>query len=175
MTRYVALLRGVNVGGVVVPMARLRELAVGHGYGQVATYLNSGNLLLDAGRTRASTVARDVSALLTAEFGRSIPVVVRTAPELAATLEQGRLAFPDVEASRLQLAFLDRAAPEDADELIGDFAPDLHARLERDLALHYPDGMARSKLTTNVIESRLGRIATVRGSKTVVALIERLG
>ncbi|HEY8589215.1 MAG TPA: DUF1697 domain-containing protein, partial [Naasia sp.] len=47
-TRYVALLRGVNVGGVKVPMAELRSLLEDAGFGRVRTLLASGNVLLDA-------------------------------------------------------------------------------------------------------------------------------
>ena len=45
---YIALLRGVNVGGVVVKMAALRAVFEGLGYGNVRSYVQSGNVLLDA-------------------------------------------------------------------------------------------------------------------------------
>lgn len=68
MTRYVALLRGVNVGGVTVRMADLAEVVEGLGYGEVRTVLASGNVLLTA-PDAASTVKNRMEAALRERFG----------------------------------------------------------------------------------------------------------
>jgi len=172
MTIHVALLRAINVGGVSVPMARLRELATDLGWTDVATHLATGNLLLRT-RESASTVAERLSEALRAAYARDVPVVVRTLAQLAAALEHVRPVFPDAEPRRVHVAFLDREPGAGADERLGDFAPDEHLHLGRELALLYPHGLARSKLTTTVIERRLGVVATVRGLRTIEGILAR--
>jgi uncharacterized protein (DUF1697 family) len=66
--RYVILLRGVNVGGVTVKMAELRELLESLGYGEVRTVLASGNALVTSEST-ADAVKADVETALRARFG----------------------------------------------------------------------------------------------------------
>ena len=171
-TTHVALLRAVNVGGVSVPMARLRALAADLGWTDVTTHLATGNLLLATADPSVS-VAQRLSEALRAVIGREVPVVVRTPAQLAAALERVRPVFPDAEPGRVQIAFLDRDPGPNADERLGDFAPDEHRHLGCELALHYPRGQARSKLTTSVIERRLGVVATVRGTATVEGILAR--
>jgi uncharacterized protein (DUF1697 family) len=172
-TTHVALLRAINVGGATVRMERLRELAVNLGWTDVATHLNSGNLLLGSGDS-ASAVAKALSAALEDDLGREVPVVVRTPAQLAAALERARPVFPHAEPRRVQIAFLDHDPGDGADERLGDFAPDEHRHLGAELALHYPNGQARTKLTTVVIERRLGVVATVRGLGTIDGVLARV-
>lgn len=173
-TTHVALLRAINVGGVSVPMARLRELAADLGWTDVATHLATGNLLLRTAES-ASAVAERLSARLRAEYAREVPVVVRTPAQLAAALERVRPVFPDAEPRRVQVAFLDRDPGAGADERLGDFAPDEHVHLGHELALHYPLGQARTRLTTTLIERRLGVVATVRGLGTIEGILALSG
>ena len=173
-TTHVALLRAVNVGGVSLPMAGLRELAAGLGWTDVTTHLASGNLLL-ATDDPATSVALRLSDALRAALGREVQVVVRTPAQLADALERVRPGFPAAQPGRVQIAFLDRDPGPGADERLGDFAPDEHRHLGCELALHYPHGQARSKLTTNAIERRLGVVATVRGTATVEGILARTG
>lgn len=89
MTRFVALLRGVNVGGAKrVPMAVFRELLEGLGYTGVATLLNSGNAVFRAARGTPAAHARAIAAALAGELGFEVPVVVRSARELAAIVAE---------------------------------------------------------------------------------------
>jgi|SRR5579875_1859690 len=83
MTCYVALLRGVNVGGKnVVKMDALRAALVAAGYGNVRTLLASGNVAFDAAETETGVLARDIGATLQRAFGRVIPVIVRTTRQI---------------------------------------------------------------------------------------------
>ena len=77
-TRYVALLRGINVGKAhQLGMPRLKELLTERGHGNVRTHLRSGNVVLDSPLGEAELVA-DVEKAITKEFGFDVPVVVRT-------------------------------------------------------------------------------------------------
>lgn len=176
MSTHVALLRGVNVGGVRVPMARLRELAADLGWSDVATHLNSGNLLLSTDES-TTVVGERLEKALRAEFGRPLPVLVRTPAELEAALAAARPLFPEADEKRLHLAFLSADPGKDADEKLGEVPPEEHARASTgtEMVLHYPQGLGRSKLTLDLLERRLGVTATVRGLGTVAGLIERSG
>ncbi|PZQ88213.1 MAG: pyridoxamine 5-phosphate oxidase [Leifsonia xyli] len=84
--RYVILLRGVNVGGVTVKMAELRELLEARGYGEVRTVLASGNALVTSDAS-ADTVKADVEAALRAAFGYDAWVQVLTTDALRAIVD----------------------------------------------------------------------------------------
>jgi uncharacterized protein (DUF1697 family) len=80
--RYVALLRGINVGGKnPVPMAELRELVAGLGYSDVRTYIQSGNVLFRTDRPRG-TLEDDIEAVLEQRYGTRLVVVVRSLRQL---------------------------------------------------------------------------------------------
>jgi uncharacterized protein (DUF1697 family) len=75
--RYVALLRGINVGGGnSVPMAVLRERFTDLGHSDVRTYVNSGNVIFDAPRAKAVDLARDIELMLATEFDVDSRVLV---------------------------------------------------------------------------------------------------
>ena len=101
VTRYVVLLRGINVGGKnPVPMARLRELLDGLGYQDVATYIASGNVILasdhDPGR-----IKREIEAALPKAFtldSELVAVLVLTAAQLLAVVDNRPAGFGDAPA-----------------------------------------------------------------------------
>lgn len=169
---YVAFLRAVNVGGRMVAMADLRELAADLGFEEPRTLLQSGNLLF---RARGASPGR-LETLLEREaakrFGFEIHYMVRTPNELAAAIAANP--FPDAartDPGHLVLLFL-KAAPSAA-------AVDaLRAAIKgrETVAAHgkhafivYPDGIGRSRLTNAVIERHLGR-STGRNWNTVLKL-----
>ncbi len=81
---HVALLRGINVGGKNrLPMAELRELFVEAGCRDVQTYIQSGNVVYRVAGSAAGRISRSITAAIADRFGLQIPVVTRTARELA--------------------------------------------------------------------------------------------
>jgi uncharacterized protein (DUF1697 family) len=87
MSTFVVLLRGINVGKAKrVPMADLRDLLTGLGYTGVATLLNSGNAVFSAPNGTSARHARDIAAAIADRFGFEVPVIVRSAGELAAII-----------------------------------------------------------------------------------------
>ena len=88
--RYVALLRGINVGGKnKVPMARLKDVVQELGHTGVRTYINSGNVLFDSPRPNVGTLAEDLETAVETEFGFPARVLVlpgSTVQEIAAAL-----------------------------------------------------------------------------------------
>ncbi|WP_022894677.1 DUF1697 domain-containing protein [Agromyces subbeticus] len=87
-TPYVALLRGINVGGRnLVRMPELVACFSDAGYGDVSTYLQSGNVLFSAAPEPASALESKVEAMLEQRLGIPLLVVIRSRDELAQTIE----------------------------------------------------------------------------------------
>ena len=108
-TPHVALLRGVNVGGKQrVPMADWRARMEGLGYGRVRTLLNSGNVVFDAAPS-AQHAAR-IRRALADGLGVDVPVIVKTANEMAAIVAGNPLLAEATDPSRLLVAFCATAA-----------------------------------------------------------------
>ena len=169
LTTYVALLRGVNVGGNNrLLMAELRAHFESMGYQRVRTFIQSGNVIFES-----STVVHSapLETAIADEFGIVTPVVLRTAQQIATAVR--RNPFVDVERARLHLGFL-RQAPLAGDVAQLDlepFAPDQALVVGSDVYLYLPSGMARNKLPTYV-DRRLKSSMTVRNWNTVTELHE---
>lgn len=174
MTRWVALLRGVNVGGHgKVPMAALREACVAAGLSGVRTHLQSGNLVFDAEGAEAEVAGR-VRAVVRERFAHDAPVIVRDADALAAVIAACPFPTEGVDPTRLHVVFLD-AAPDAARvaALDPDRSPgDRFRVIGREIHLSLPNGGARSKLGLDWFEAKLGANGTARNRRTVLALRE---
>ncbi len=85
--KFVALLRGINVGGKKkVEMPRLKSLFEHLGYTNVATYINSGNVLFEAAEVPAGEAVMAIEKAIAAMFGHTVPVLIRSQQQLAATV-----------------------------------------------------------------------------------------
>ena len=112
MTAYVALLRAVNVGGTSkLPMADLKRIAEELGFGDPRTFIASGNLLFSSSESEAQVRGRLEAALAT-YMGKPVPVMVRTAAEMAAVVRANP--FKDAPGRRVLATFLSTKPPEDA-------------------------------------------------------------
>ena len=88
MTAFVILLRGVNVGGRNrLPMADLRTALTDEGLTNVRTYIQSGNVLLDAPSRTPDAAAARVRSVIAREFGLDVPAIALDARGLAAAVE----------------------------------------------------------------------------------------
>ena len=125
MTRYIALLRGVNVGGITIRSADLRELFESLGFDDVRTVLASGNVAFDSGRTDAAALKRDVERALGERFGYEAWIVLVTRDEL----ERVIAAFPfdaDDDARQPWVVFASEAsALDDLLDTAGEADPDV--------------------------------------------------
>jgi uncharacterized protein (DUF1697 family) len=167
--RWVALLRGINVGGhSTVPMAGLKQLFEDAGFESVRTYINSGNVVFD-GAAKPDAAALEASVQKT--FGVAAAVVVRSAAELAKVA--GSHPFGD-DTSNSFVAFLaerpDRGAARRLREL--DAGEDGYVLKAKELYVRYPNGQRNAKLTAARLERALGVPATMRNWNTVTKLVE---
>ena len=107
MPTFVALLRGVNVGKAKrVPMAELRALLSGLGYTGVATLLNSGNAVFRTPRGTPARHAKNIAAAISTQLKVEVPVIVKSASELAAILSENPVKAGADEHPRLLVAFV---------------------------------------------------------------------
>jgi uncharacterized protein (DUF1697 family) len=87
-SQYLALLRGINVGGKnLVKMADLRAAFESMGFDDVATYIASGNVLFRAPRQKREALAAEIESELTSGFGTELKVVLLTEPHLRSVVE----------------------------------------------------------------------------------------
>jgi uncharacterized protein (DUF1697 family) len=174
MTTYVVFVRAVNVGGHNrLPMPAFREILGALGYIGVTTYLQSGNALFTAPRQDTAALEEEIEGALAAGLGLAVTVMVRTTAELAALVAANPLPAAAGEPARLHVAFLAGAADPDRISAgdLSRFAPDEVRPGERALYIWYRNGVGRSKLTTAVLEKRVGGPVTARNWKTVTALL----
>jgi uncharacterized protein (DUF1697 family) len=169
-TKYVALLRGVNLGPRNrVAMARLREVIEGLGCENVRTYIASGNVLLSSPLDRTKLSSALQSAILR-EFAISIQVVVLTAPELARVVH--RNPFKDLDPSVIHVGFAAgalEAATVKPLQAIADNADEKAVVDGRQIYFHLPHGLGGSRLTA-AATAKVKPPITIRNWRTVQKL-----
>jgi uncharacterized protein (DUF1697 family) len=172
---FVALLRAINLGRVNrVPMGDLGVALAEAGFTDVATHLQSGNVVLGSTKRSPAAVATSVEQLVSTEFGVDIEVMVRTAGALAKIATKHPLAPRRADSGGLHVAFL-KARPGAAAKRAFSgrtFGDDEFLIRDTEVYLRYPHGVAASKMNTALFEGGLGTPATVRTWKVVTRLDE---
>ena len=175
MTRYVALLRGINVGGKnLIPMPALKAAFEDAGYAAVSTYIQSGNVLFDATETSNARLASRVEALLSAAFPHyAASVVLRSRAQMRAVVRGAPDGFgADPATYRFDVVFLKpplTAARAIRDVPIRDGVDEVHAGR---------GVLYLSRVAARATQSRVNRIAslpiyqqmTIRNWNTTTAL-----
>lgn len=172
----IALLRGVNVGGNnKLPMKELAAMFHAAGCPWVETYFQSGNVVFEVPAARARTLHSRIEHDLEALLGKPIPVVIRTESEMSAIAKKNPYLASCADTTRLHVAFL-AGVPAAAGIAKLDprrFAPDAFTLRGRELYLHFPGGVGKSKLTNAVLDRELATTSTIRNWRTVLTLCER--
>lgn len=172
MPTYIALLRGVNVGGNILKMDRLRELCAVLGAKNARTYVQSGNIVFEAAGSPSSWEAK-LEKKLAGESRLPVSVMVRTAAELSAILagnpfmkEQG------IDTARLAVTFLQQAPAKPALAALAalKIGSERYHHSGREIYLHCPDGFANTKLYA--LDKVLKQKTTTRNWNTVTKLCE---
>jgi uncharacterized protein (DUF1697 family) len=165
---WVALLRGINVGGHKrVAMADLRALLESLGYHDVRTHLQSGNAVFNTGRRRAEDLAAQIASRIDVDLGLEVKVLIRTSKALNAIVEANPFPAQGADPKELHVAFLSsgpRADGIDRDVLpLGEFEIG-----DRVIYLRLPKGISGSNLPD--WERLLGLSVTTRNWNTVTRL-----
>ena len=166
-----ALLRGINVGRArQIGMPRLAELLTGRGHANVRTLLRSGNVVLDSPLGETELVA-DLELAIEKEFGWAVPVVVRTAEELAAVIAGDPFSTLATDPARYLVTFLpEPPAPDKVDALPPVEGGGEYLVRGRELYLWLPDGIANTPLAAWKWDRLLGVAGTGRNWNTVLKI-----
>lgn len=173
----IALLRGINVGSSRrLAMADLRLLLEELGYGDVRTYVQSGNIVV-ASEAPPAQIEQDLRAQIGARFGLDVPVVVRTDEELRDVVARDPLGDVAGDPKRYQVSFLSGAPAAETVRAITalDFAPERVAFSGREIYAWHPAGVHASKLARLLSDARLGVSVTARNWRTVTQLLAMAG
>jgi uncharacterized protein (DUF1697 family) len=163
MGSFVALLRAVNVGGTgKLPMSELKAMCEELGFGDVRTYIASGNVILTTRKSEAAIKAA-LEKRLEVYAGKVVGVLVRSAQEMAEVAANNP--FPKAAPNRTMALFLDRAPPADTLSTVRGRKDEEIALGRSEIYVHYGDGMAKSKLV--IPAAKLG---TARNMNTVAVL-----
>jgi uncharacterized protein (DUF1697 family) len=175
-SRRVALLRGINVGGKnMLPMKELAGMFVEAGCRDVATYIQSGNVVFSAEDKVAAGLGSLISTRVEERFGLRVPVVLRTAAELEVVI-RGNPFSASGEDEMVHVCFLadlpaaDKVAGLDK----GRSAPDEFVVVRREIYLRLVHGISGTKLSNAYFDSKLKTVSTIRNWRTVLKLAEMM-
>lgn len=171
MSRYVAFLRAINVGGRTVKMEALKKIFEADGFKNVATFIASGNVLFDS-KAKPALLERKIEALLQKELGYRVDTFIRSIPELAAIA--GANPFPDTDDGVTHVAFTTEDFGAEAAEKVAALTSGLDCFLVagRDLYWHCAARSSDSPFSGAALEKFLKRPATLRNIKTVRKLAD---
>ena len=176
MQRYVALLRGVNVGRAKrVPMADWRALLEVLGCEGVRTILNSGNAVFECAGRSAEKLAGRIRAAIAGKLAVDVPVIVKSEKDLVAIVRGNALAALSSDPSRLLVAFTGDVRSLAALVAVAPLAkaPERFHLGERAAYLWCPDGILTSKAATALL-GKAGLEATTRNWATVLKIRDLL-
>ncbi|MEO0508955.1 MAG: DUF1697 domain-containing protein [Verrucomicrobiota bacterium] len=175
---YLALLRGINVSGRNrIPMEELESLCSNLGWNSVGSYLQTGNVVFTASKP-ASALELELEQVIESNFGFSIPVIVRSAPDFKACVAESPLS--DLAASDPSRVLLYLAKSDILEDVLHNLETRSAAgeRLfvrKGALWIHFPSGIGKSKLTPSVIDKAVGSTTTGRNWNTLSKIREMLG
>jgi len=174
MTAFVSLFRGINVGGHhVVKMADLKALHESLGLQNVSTYIQSGNVVFHGDDSNSEQLGKQIEEGFENTFGFHVEVFVRTLDELNEIIERNPFqGHEKKEPKWIAVIFLANAPDETAQiSLLQTYVgPEEIHILGKEMFVYYPDGMGRSKLTSNFIEKKLKTFGTARNWNTMLQL-----
>jgi len=174
---YVALLRGINVGGKhPLPMKELAAIFVEAKCCEVRTYIQSGNVIFAATCDAAQRLPATIGKKIETRFGFTAPVILRSRDELTQVIRENpflKFGLPENTLHTYFLADLPAAAAVKSLDPSRS-PPDEFVVLGRHIYLRTPNGMGRTKLTSTYFDTKLSTIATARNWATVKKLLEMM-
>ena len=173
--RYVALLRGINVGGnTMIKMERLRDVFSSLGFENVKSYINSGNLAYDTKKTDDQKLAAKIRSAIKSEFGLDIPVMVRAAAEIEKIVKDNPFDGQITDPKSLHVFFLADTLSAENEHLLMEKSSDAEKIAIRGREIYYllRISVVDSILGKGFIDKKLKVPATARNWRTVNKLID---
>ena len=177
MTRYIAFLRAINVGGRRIKMDHLRELFESLGFSNVETFIASGNVIFDSEADDARTLEREIENHLRESLGYEVATFVRSASELADISRSRPFDASDLgaEAASLYIAFLQAPPSAEAEQKLM-----AHRSEVDDFRVHGREvywlcrvKMSESSFSGALLEKTMGTPVIVRNATTVQKLVAK--
>lgn len=172
--KYVALLRGINVGKHKVPMADLRNEMEGMGFDAVKTLLNSGNVVFETKKVPESELEEKISMQLEAFFGFPIPVMVRTRQAIRQIISDNPFEGIEVDKNtRLYVSFLKTAikqAPFDIPKASSDSSFRIIACKPAEVVSVLDLSISNTPNAMDMLEKSFGKDITTRNWNTVLKI-----
>jgi uncharacterized protein (DUF1697 family) len=172
---YVALLRGINVGGKnIVPMRALADMFTAAGCVKVVTFIQSGNVVFEASERVAARIPDQICARILEDFGCRTPVILRNARELRDVIANNPFVESGGPEDFMHVMFLaGQPAARAVAALDPDRSPpDRFTVRGKEIYLLLPNGAGRSKLTNAWFDSKLKTVSTSRNWRTVNKLLQ---
>ena len=176
--KFIALLRGINVTGYnSIAMPELRSLCADLGWGDIQSYIQSGNLVFKAGGS-AAKLESALERAIDRRFGLSIPTIVRAAADWPAYVKGNP--FPGASQSEPNHVLLALAKAPPKPDAVAELREWAAGRERVVLAgdalwIHYRSGVGKSKLTPALLDRLVGSPVTARNWNTVLKLNEMAG
>jgi uncharacterized protein (DUF1697 family) len=159
-------------------MPDLVALVEALGFGDVTTYLQSGNVVF-SGKGSSPSVASAIEGAIQNELGLNVPVIVRTKPELEKIAANSPYAEVEGDQKLFHVTFLAETPTGDSlKKLAGPpdrFGDDEFKVVGKDVYLYIPGGYGETKLNNAFFEKRLGLVATTRNWRSVTTLAGMAG
>lgn len=173
MNRWIALLRGINVGGHNrIPMAELRDLCSEIGWQDIATYIQSGNILFSADGSMPN-LEKALTKAIASHFGHRIHVIVRPAAAWPLYVRMNPFSeASESEPDRVMLALSKKPMPPDAADNLNQYTASGESIVQRtdSLWIHYASGSAKSRITPVLLDRLAGSPVTTRNWRTVLKI-----
>jgi uncharacterized protein (DUF1697 family) len=172
MPQFIALLRGINVGKAKrVPMVELRALLGALGHTNVQTLLNSGNAVFTSTQRSTAAHAKQIQIAIAETMQFDVPVIVKSAAEIALIVKENSLTAHVTDHSRLLVAFAAEAKALEGLAGISALvnAPEQFRMGTHAVYLYCANGILESKAGEALL-GKLGRAATTRNWATVLKI-----
>lgn len=170
MNTYIALLRGINVGGhKKILMADLKLLLESIGLQNVQTYIQSGNVVFNS--KEETHLASKIAKAIEAKYGFKVPVLVKKASELSEILS--KCPFFDEKREKSYFILLEEKPTQELMDLTAAFSntnEEFHIT-ENSVYIYYAVGAGKAKMGVNFFERKLKVKATARNYRTMAKLI----
>lgn len=177
MQTFICILRGINVSGHrKVPMADLKTLLQQLGFKDVATYIQSGNVVFETDvKATELQLAEQIERAIEKHFGFDVPIIIRSVTDWQQAIDNNPFVKEKgIDTDKLHITFLaeePKAAQLEAIKAY-DYPPDRFVIMGKDVYLHCPDSYGNTKLSNTFFENKLKVKATTRNWKTVNKLME---
>lgn len=174
--KYIALLRGINVGGQkLIKMEALRKSLEQLPFTNISTYIQSGNILFESSLQSVTEIAELISENIRTTFSFDVPVIVVTPNELKRVIDNHPYPNRKIEdPAQPYVAFFSAIPKQENLTLLkeADFGKDEFVAAGKHMYLFYAESAARTKLSNAVLEKKLNVSSTARNWKTIHKLIE---